>query len=297
MLNGLNRRHFLLIPAIAVVIGLLVSALVAWTGSVWLQSFFVGTLLSLIIAFLLLRNLRQRAESLELLETPFYLAHDAEVFDRYRQVSQLLLRISNRSNVVYRELALQRLDEIIEQISLLGSGKLIFSETETWRLAYGKVLRDPTVFFYRSVALVRDPAYWQDAAGRGSIQFNYELIDQQIVTIERIVIIADELWPRNEDLPVEELRQWIHEQLVHGVWIQLVRASDLEQEPELLQDIGIYGQRAIGVQELAADNLSTRRFTLDFDANAVREAKKRWNKLGVYAVSYKDLLDRFRLVE
>ncbi len=69
----------------------------------------------------------------------------------------------------------------------------------------------------------------------GSMQLNFQLIDQQIVNIERIVVIADVLWPRNQDLSVEEMRQWIHEQLVHGIWIRLARLSDLRNEPDLIR--------------------------------------------------------------
>ena len=56
-----------------------------------------------------------------------------------------------------------------------------------------------------------------------------------------IVILADDLWPTDSDLPVELLRQWIHEQSVHGIWIRLVRESALRKEPDLVCDMGIYG--------------------------------------------------------
>ena len=95
------------------------------------------------------------------------------------------------------------------------------------------------MFIYRSVSIVRHPRYWQDAAGTGSMQLNFQLIDQQIVNIERIVVIADDLWPKNQDLPVEELRQWIHEQSVHGIWTRLARLSDLRNEPELIRGSAI----------------------------------------------------------
>ena len=117
------------------------------------------------------------------------------------------------------------------------------------------------------------------------------------MTIERIVVIADELWPKNQDLPVEELRQWIHEQSAHGIWVRLARVSDLRNEPELLRDMGIYGQLAVGTQELADDNLRTHRFLLNFDLHAVRESERHWEKLGVYSTAYKELLEQFRLKE
>ena len=75
------------------------------------------------------------------------------------------------------------------------------------------------------------------------------------------------------------------------------RISDLRHEPELLRDMGIYGQIAVGTQELAADNLHTHRFLLNFDLHAIREAERQWEKLGVYSIAYKDLLEQFRLHE
>ena len=97
------------------------------------------------------------------------------------------------------------------------------------------------------------------------------------------------------ELPDDELRQWIHEQSVHGIWMKLVRISDLKNEPDLVRDMGIYGQLAVGTQQLADDNLRTQRFILSFDLNEIREAERLWQKLEVYASSYKNLLDQFRL--
>ena len=61
--------------------------------------------------------------------------------------------------------------------------------------------------------------------------------------------------------------------------------------------MGIYGQLAVGTQELADDNLRTHRFLLNFDLHAVREAERHWEKLGVYSIAYKELLEQFRLKE
>lgn len=248
-----------------------------------------------VATLLLVRKRIEPEQPLDLLRTPFYLSHDTELFDRYERITQQMLRISQRSSAVFRDLALRRLEKMATDCTAMGQGQIVFTETETWRLAYEQLLREPIVFFYHSVAVIRHPRYWQNAAGLGSMQFNFDLIDQQIVTIERIAVIADELWPRDQDLPVEDLRQWIHEQSAHGIWIRLVRLSDLRNEPDLIRDIGIYGQVAVGTQELGDDQLTTQRFTLDFDLDAVRAAQQQWEKLGVYAISYKELLDQFHL--
>ncbi len=283
------------VPVMAVATGIVGTVIVAWIGTERLQTLWLGNMLTGIVGILLSRKSVADESALGLLDTPFHLSQDTEVFDRYQRMSRQLLRISQRRNVVFRELALQSLDEIVKCCSSLGKGLIVFSETETWRIAYERLLRETTVFNYRSVALVRHPQYWQDAAGIGSMQLNFLLVDQKIVSIERIVVIADELWPQTQDLPVEELRQWIHEQSVHGIWIRLVRLSDLRNESDLIRDFGIYGQLAVGMQELAEDNLTTLRFTLTFDMQTIRDAEQQWEKLSVYAISYKELLNQFHL--
>lgn len=295
MFGDKTHRIKRLVPAFAVTVGIGGTVAVACIGAAWLQTLWLGILLSGIVAILLHRQTANHDKPLGFLETPFYLSHDTEVFDRYKRISQQMLRISQRTKAVFRDLALQRLDKMAADCTAMGQGVIVFTETETWRIAYEQLLRDPTVFFYHSVAIVRHPRYWQDAAGIGSMQLNFDLIDQQIVNIERIAIISDELWPRQDELPVEDVRQWVHEQSAHGIWIRLTRLSDLRNEPDLIRDFGIYGQLAVGTQELAEDRLTTLRFTLNFDVKAIAESRQHWEKLGVYAIPYKELLDQFHL--
>ena len=278
-------------------IGALVSAAVALAKYPWLSTILLGTLLSLLGALIWQTLATLRTHQSSLLETPFYLAHDAEIFDRYRRLAQEMLRISGRPGQIFRACALESLDASIAQVSVIGDGKIVFQGTEGWRLIYEKLLRDPSVTVYRSVALVRNPQYWQDGAGTQSMQLNFELLSQSIITIERTVIVADNLWPADSDLPTDAVRQWIHEQSVHGIWMRLVRESALSSEADLVRDMGIYGFSAVGFQELDSDGLRTSQFVLDFDFPSIREAEKRWNRLNVYAASYRDLLDQFRLTE
>ena len=128
------------------------------------------------------------------------------------------------------------------------------------------------------------------------MRLNYELHDGGRLNIERIAILADEVWPEDEPLPKSPISEWIHEQHSHGIWTKLVRESALKSEPDLLVDMGIYGSRAVGTQELD-DRCRTVRFTLTFDFEAVAAAEERWRRLSVYATSYRDLLDHFRLDE
>ena len=70
-----------------------------------------------------------------------------------------------------------------------------------------------------------------------------------------------------------------------------VEPLDLDDEPDGPADFGIYGDRAVGTQELD-ERSRTVRFTLAFDRRAVRLAADRWDRLKIYAISVRDLLDR-----
>ena len=108
--------------------------------------------------------------------------------------------------------------------------------------------------------------------------------------------IRFELWPGPETLPVEQIRQWIHEQSSRGVDVRLVRESSLKSEPDLVADMGIYGNRAVGFQELD-DECHTVRFTLHFDMDQLTSAEGRWDRLKIYAMKYEEFLDQFTLYE
>ena len=283
------------LPASVTVAGCLLSVGVGWVDSHILTLTFVGTIASLCLGLLLKWSRESRSRDPTLLETPFFLAHDAEIFERYREIARQMLRISVRGEPNYRASALRELDDVVKRLTEVGDGKIVLNGTEAWRLVYEQLLRDPSVLVYRSVALVRGPSYWQDGAGLQSMQLNFDLIARAVITIERTVILKNDLWPAGDELPVETLRQWIHEQSVNGVFVRLVRESDLKNEPELIRDMGIYGFTAVGVQEFDQSDQRTSKFTLDFDFNSVHLAEANWNRLNVYATAYKDILDRFSL--
>lgn len=240
------------------------------------------------------KRLSQQATSLSTLETPFRLASDFEMFVRYEQLAASLLAISAQSDNIYRAAALEHLDDLVRQTHRVAQGTFVFEGTETWRLIYERLLRSPGLHCYRSVACVRSLHYWQDEPGRKSLAVNFEMVESRRLTIERIVIIDDELWPARETWPVESLRQWLHEQFVRGIDLFYVRESELRHEPDLLTDCGLYGSRAYGVQQLD-DRGQTERFTLFFDLQAVQAAEARWCRLAVYAESWKNYLDRYEL--
>lgn len=285
----LTHRH----PVLPIVAVILTAMLWFWLDAQVFE-LLQGLLLVLVVTGRTARPIQEPHENLSLLELPFVLARDVDTFARYKSMSQSLARISRALDPIYRELALESLDDTNRRIHTLADGLLIFEGTETWRLVYERLLRSPGLYLYRSVAWIQSAAYWQDEPGRKSMAVNFELQNSGQVTIERIAIIADELWPPGEVWPVETLRQWIQEQHTRGIKTSFVRASAIVAEPDLLADIGIYGSRAVGTQELD-EQARTIRFRLLFDFDSVAAAEERWNRLAVYSESFASYLDRYEI--
>jgi hypothetical protein len=161
---------------------------------------------------------------------------------------------------------------------------------DSWRTVYEWLPRSPDLREYQSVAWVRTPDYWQDLPGRQSLRANFEAAHRGVL-VERIVILRDDLWPEGQALPGAAVLPWVEEQHNHGLWVLVVHESEVAGEPDLPADFGVYGDRAVGVQEFDGRS-RTLRFTLTFDAQAVRLAKGRWRRLALYATSFQSLLDR-----
>lgn len=225
------------------------------------------------------------------LDSILLLAKDEALAERHRRATRLLVKISQQCDSIYRAVALDQIDAILGRMTSLAAGSIVFEGTETWRLVYEQLLRSAGLYLYRSVAWVKTADYWQDEPGRKSLAVNFELCGQEQLTIERIAILADELWPVGSDWPVEPIRSWLTEQHRRGICLKIVRASALDSEPELRADIGIYGARALGTQELD-ETCRTHRFVLTFDFAQVAEAEARWQRLSVYARLFSVHLDR-----
>jgi len=282
-----SRRVFL--PAALISMGVLV---VCSLAPVSVQIATVGIIAAVIVSLLLAREERERALAAEpnLREQSLLIAKDDDALEQHRLLTGALVHIVEHSDPLFRSLALQRMKRLAVDADSFAASTIAFEDTETWRLAYEQLLRSPGLHLYRSVAVVHSPAYWQDEPGRRSMRLNYELQESGALSVERTVVIADELWPSNEDLPKSSLLQWIDDQHNHGIKLQLLRLSAIINEPDLQADFGIYGTRAVGVQELGLRS-RTARFILSFDFDRVREAEARWDRLTVYATSYSDLLD------
>ena len=296
--NGPKRRSVILsfrFLSIAV-IGSLAMALVSTFAPLPAQIAVLGALVSILAGLFVAyveqedQRERRRAQLLEKLQVPIALAPEHDLFDHYSAFAAALADLATQKDPILREIALLKLVSVTEQVESLADGKLVFSSTETWRTVYEKILRTPDLKTYHSVAWAKTHDYWQDQPGKQSMRVNFDLLHDGL-RIERIIILRDHLWPSGETLPRKEIRFWIEEQHNRGVWIALIRESDIETEADLLCDFGIYGDRAVGIQELDEQS-RTIRFILCFDRHSIKLAQDRWDRLSLYTTSYSDLLDQ-----
>lgn len=270
----------------------LVCALAPTEAQVAVLGAFVSTLGGLFLSHLGQESDRDRqlGQALEKLPVPARLARDPELFDQYAAFCRVLTDLADLPDPILRETAVLKLASVNAQLAPLSDGTVVFADTEGWRTVYEKLLASKALKEYRSVALVRTRDYWQDAPGRQSMAANYAAVARG-VRVERVVVLREELWPAGAPLPSADVLPWIDEQHRHGVWVVLVREGDLAGEPGLRADFGIYGERAVGTQELD-DRSRTTRFTLCFDPAEVRLAADRWDRLYLFGTPFQTLLDR-----
>lgn len=92
-----------------------------------------------------------------------------------------------------------------QSLKNLGDGMLTFENTESWRLIYEQILRSSLVYSYKSVAWVKMSCTGKMSLGK-SIRLNQELVSRQQISMERIFILQDELWPpSSEDVDSKSL--------------------------------------------------------------------------------------------
>jgi hypothetical protein len=277
-------------------VGSLTMALVSVFASPDAQLAILGALISvlagLVVSYVEQEETRERRrnEVLERLTVALTIAPEHELYEQYLAFCATLTRLATQTDPALRKVAALKLASVNAQLVGLADGTIVFAGTETWRTVYEQILRSPDVREYRSVAWVRSINYWQDSPGRQSMRENFEAAHRGVL-VQRIVILPDHLWPADALLPAPAIFPWIEEQHSHGLRIYLVRESDLADEPDAPADFGIYGDRAVGTQELD-ERSRTIRFTLEFDRQAVRLAADRWERLKIYGNSVRNLLDR-----
>jgi hypothetical protein len=277
-------------------VGSLVMALVSAFAQLEVQIAVLGGYISILAGLFLsyieqnTEGEKQRDQVLEKLSVPMVLSRDPELFGQYSSYCEVLTDLADMTDPILRETAILKLASVNAQLSPLSGGTVVFSGTESWRTVYEKLLASPELKEYRSVAYVRTKDYWQDAPGRQSMKANFDTVLRGI-RIERIIILRDAVWPTDSLLPLDDILPWIDDQHNHGIWVVLIREDDLLNEPDLRADFGIYGDRAVGTQELD-ERSRTVRFTLSFDPSEIRLSNDRWHRLYLFATPYQTLLDR-----
>jgi hypothetical protein len=253
----------------------------------------VSILAGLFVAYVEQEDIRERsrAELLATLRVPLELAKEPDLFEYHVAFGDSLLALARRTDEpVLLRFAQFKLASIDEQVRSLAQGRIVFPGTETWRTVYEQLLQSPGLGTYRSVAWVKSCDYWQDAPGRQSMRLNLTLARRGLC-IERIVILRDDLWPEGGRRPLVAIRPWIHQQHENGIVVSLIREGDIAGEPGLAADFGLYGNRAVGTQEID-EGARTLRFVLEFDPASLSLARERWDRLSLYALPYGDLVDR-----
>lgn len=203
--------------------------------------------------------------------------------------------MADQTDSILHQFVMLKLANLGEQLQMLADGTIVFSDAQAWQTIYDQFMRSPDITKYWSVAWVKSANYWQDQPGQQSLATNFAAVRRGML-IHRLVIIADQLWPKSAHLPQEPILQWIDDQNNQGINLGLVRESTVIHESDLLADIGIYGDRAVGMQELDEQS-RIERFVLSFDTPTVQAAKARWDRLKLYAVSYWTLLDQLETKE
>jgi len=277
--------------AIVVLAAVVLAALVYAAKVTVAPSTIVAALLAALLSVTLMRYLRARPAKPTDEPTPARtLRAHPDLLCAHNSLSHSLCQLAGQGDEILRDCAAVRLAAIEDELRTLAEGRVVFTGTEAWRTAYERILRSPGLGRYFSVAWLRSEDYWRDAPGRHSMQLNYDLI-QLGVRIERTLILNDFFWPPGATLPAKVICQWIEEQYKRGIVIRMIRESQIADEPELLADFGLYGHRATGQLDLD-ETCRTVRFTLDFTPGAVSLAEERWRRLLLFAVSFREVLDR-----
>lgn len=238
------------------------------------------------------QNASQLDSVIRALPVPFTLATEPRLYGEYVKIADALTKIVKHNDLLFHDLCRARVESMANELTTLAKSEVVFDATETWRTAYQRVLETMRVKTYYSVAWVRSSDYWNDVPGRQSMRLNYEMVERGF-RIERCHILPDDLWPFEEKLPRTGILEWLVEQQGRGILVSLIRESELTKEPDLLRDFAIYGDRAIGIQEMD-ENARTLRFILSFDQASIRQALDHWERLSLYATPFGDFIDRLQ---
>lgn len=269
-----------------IVVGGLLLGFALLIGDLKIQVATVGLYVTLLLG-LVAADLR-KAESIEssLVDSQdigLEISKDPDVKEFYDNSVQSLCKVFQIRDSVFLRLVRSRLKEFrLELATELSMGMISF-RAEAWRVHYQEILGQPDVIEYKSVAFVKSENYWHDETGKYSIQFNYELLKKR-KSIERIFIIRDSVWNSTR------IKDWIREQKDKGIVVGVARESRIPPEEDLLYDLGIYGDRAVGYQTMN-DDCKTTSFQFHFNKDTIEKTKEQFERLKIHTLLPSELED------
>ena len=213
----------------------------------------------------------------------------AECVNQITSLLQQLRKSEGSYHPEFKRHAEMRLATMARDLTELTQVTLSFHATESWRTVYERVLSQCKTRRYLSVALLRTDNYWRDLPGQASLEFNFKLIEHGF-SVQRTFIIDPFFWPPSAKTPSAGLLRWIMSQQHKDVTSRLVRLAELDEESDLVGDFGIYGSDAVGKQTVDFEG-KTQSYEISFDADRMREAEERWERLLLYSVLVDDLLN------
>lgn len=261
---------------------------VAWAfGDTPVQIAIVGSFVS-VLSGLLLTLLKDSESALEQFTSSLHglvaarsvMTNSALRVD-WESVTSGIQSVAENRNALFQTLACERIRSLGRDFGQMERGVLTYFSTEAWRHSYSRILNQPSVREYRSVAWIRSPDYWQDHPGQQSLELNLELVDQG-VAITRIMILRKSQTCDESGRICKRVADWIQRQHDAGINVLWLFESELDSEKELLVDIGIYGSEAIGILDINARS-ETICFRLSFHQADVEHHTEQWNRLLVYA--------------
>jgi hypothetical protein len=224
---------------------------------------------------------RRHFEVLDAVGIPSAIAQRTDLYQEFLGLRKAFSDLVRSENVLLEQVAALKLAAMNQELLALSLGKIEFMKTEAWRLVYEQLLLHGDLKFYRSVAWLRSEEYWQDVPGRQSMMTNYQALERGL-RIQRLLILPESMLSEEALQPIRKIEDWILEQVAHGVELRWVREKDLVGESNLVGDFGIYGETAVGEQDID-DRCRTLRFSLSFDARDLELAKQRWTRLELFA--------------
>lgn len=158
-------------------------------------------------------------------------------------------------------------------------------DAESFRIYWRELIESDEASFYFSTALVNTPYYWRDGIGIEATNFTIKISEKK--KVKKIFILNDKLW---EDA---NTKTWIKDQkkrgenadLNKGVDVYVIKEKNIGKNEDIIFDFGIYGDRAVGYQELheIADNEFRMTYNLYFSKEKIQLTNIRFKKLMEYA--------------